>query len=218
MIENKNLHSSDANDKENKPYIELLKKLRDQTKLSFSDCKEAIDQSKGDESKALLILRSKSLTNATKSIDRKTKVGAVVSHVPRNRKGSPEVGVLLELSCETDFVSSTPEFLALAKKLALHVYEQDPTYSYWEDIPKEAWEATFANNLEFIKKSHPKSSLKEQETLAKEKTENELTKTVLTCQTLDDINLTVSEYIGSFIGLFRENIKVRRFARFSIFD
>lgn len=224
MNKKMNLDSSEdntSNEKANKTNIELLKKLREQTQLSFADCKEAAEKSGGDESKALLILRSKSLINAAKRIDRPTKAGVVVSHLPKIRKDRPGAGVLIELRCETNFVSNTPEFMALARKLALHVFDHDPIYVYFEDIPKKIWKSTFDSNLQTIKQTHPNCSPKEQENLAKERTEKELTATVLACQQVDGVDgvdMTVSEYIGSFIGLFRENIRIRRFTKFSVLD
>jgi elongation factor Ts len=206
-----------SNEKERQSYVRLVKKLRDETQLSFADCKQAIEKANGDEQLALIILRNLSLNKAISLSHRKTKSGSVFSHIVRNKKDLPDAGVLLELCCETDFVSKSPEFLMIGKKLAFHIYENRPLFTYLSDVPKESWENAIRDSLEVIKRKHPNYNLETQTNLAKQFAEEELKETILMSQKLDGTpDLTVSEYLNNFIGLFRENIKISRFILFEI--
>lgn len=96
---------------------ELIKTLRDQTGISVMQCKKALEAANGDMDKALEILREKSAEIAAKKGDRELGAGTVAAYIHSN----DSVGSLVELSCETDFVSKNEEFRALAKEVAMHV-------------------------------------------------------------------------------------------------
>ena len=98
-----------------------VKQLREKTSASMMECKKALEESKGDEVRALLILRKKDKDIALKKSKRETKQGIVESYVHSNSK----IGVLLELNCETDFVARNKEFKELAHDLVLHIAGMD---------------------------------------------------------------------------------------------
>ncbi len=98
-----------------------VKQLREKTGASMMECKKALEESKGDEARALLILRKKDKDIALKKSKRETKQGIVESYVHSNGK----IGVLLELNCETDFAARNKEFKELAHDLALHIAGMD---------------------------------------------------------------------------------------------
>ncbi len=98
-----------------------VKQLREKTGASMMECKKALEESKGDEARALLILRKKDKDIALKKSKRESKQGIVESYVHSNGK----IGVLLELNCETDFVARNKEFKELAHDLALHIAGMD---------------------------------------------------------------------------------------------
>ncbi len=95
--------------------IKLLKKLREETGVSFSLCKKALEESKSDLAKAKKLLNLWSGDKATSKADRKTSAGAIFSYVHHNKK----VASLVELASETDFVSGNKEFQALGQELAM---------------------------------------------------------------------------------------------------
>ena len=103
--------------------MDSLKELRDETGLSLSQIKKALDEAGGDKEKARAILATYSANAATKKADRELAAGVIASYV----HGSGTIGVLLELGCETDFVAKNEEFVALAKDLAMHVCAMAPT-------------------------------------------------------------------------------------------
>jgi len=99
-----------------------IKELREKTQAGFSDCKMALDVSKGDMKKAEEILRKKGFEKAAKKSDRETGQGLVEAYVHQTGR----VGVLVSLLCETDFVARTDEFKHLAHEIAMQVAAMNP--------------------------------------------------------------------------------------------
>ena len=94
---------------------EDVKKLREATAAGMLDCKKTLDEADGDYAKALDLIRVKGLKGVTKREGRLTSNGAVVAKVEGN------LGVMLELNCETDFVAKGERFVALADELLAHL-------------------------------------------------------------------------------------------------
>ena len=92
-----------------------VKRLREATAAGMLDCKKALDESDGDYDKALDIIRVKGLKGVTKREGRLTSNGLVVARV------SGDLGVMLELNCETDFVAKGERFIALGDELVEHL-------------------------------------------------------------------------------------------------
>lgn len=99
----------------------LIKQLREKTSAGVADCREALEQSKGNLEEAEKWLQKKGFEKAAKKSDRETKSGLVESYVHGGR-----IGVLVELLCETDFVARTDEFKTLAHEIALQISSMDP--------------------------------------------------------------------------------------------
>jgi elongation factor Ts len=97
--------------------IDQLKKLREETSVSISECKKALEEAKGDFQKAKEILKKWGREVAQKKAQRTTSQGIIESYIHPNKK----VGVLLELNCETDFVAKSPDFQSLAHELCLQI-------------------------------------------------------------------------------------------------
>src|SRR5215211_6466579 len=113
-----------------------VSELRVRTGAGMMDCKRALEESSGDMEKASEILRKKGIAKAEKRTGKSASQGVVVSYIHHNA----QVGVLLELNCETDFVARTDEFQQLARDLALHVASADPIGVNPEDVPAELLE------------------------------------------------------------------------------
>ena len=114
----------------------MVKALRDRTGISVMQCKAALEEAGGDTEKALLILSKKSGSVAQKKSDRTLGAGTIQSYVHATK----EVGAMVVLRSETDFVSKNEEFVALARELALQVAASSPEYVRREDIPAEKLE------------------------------------------------------------------------------
>lgn len=99
-----------------------IKELREKTQAGFADCKNALDEAKGNMKKAEEILRKKGFEKAAKKSDRETGQGLVESYVHQNGR----IGVLVSLLCETDFVARTDEFKSLAHEIAMQIAAMNP--------------------------------------------------------------------------------------------
>ena len=97
--------------------IDQVKQLREETLVSVSECKKALEEAKGDNKKAKEILKKWGKDLAGKKGGRQTSQGIIESYIHPNKK----IGVLLELSCETDFVAKSPDFKVLAHELCMQV-------------------------------------------------------------------------------------------------
>jgi elongation factor Ts len=101
--------------------MEKIKQLREKTGAGVMDAKKALEESGGDMKKAEEIIAAKGIVKAEKKADREVKSGLVYGYTHQGR-----VGVLVEVSCETDFVAKNPEFEALCKEVALQVASMEP--------------------------------------------------------------------------------------------
>ncbi len=113
--------------------ISLLKKLRDQTGAGVADCRQALEEARGDFKKAAGILRARGIEKADKKKDRVAGQGLVVSYIHSGGK----IGALVELACETDFVARTDDFQNLAREIAMQVAAMNPQDV--EELQKEAY-------------------------------------------------------------------------------
>jgi elongation factor Ts len=99
-----------------------VKELRDRTGVSVMECKKALTEAGGDMEKAVAILKEKSLASVVKKAGRELAAGTVAAYV----HNTGQVGALVELNCETDFVSKNEEFTTLARDIAMHISAMDP--------------------------------------------------------------------------------------------
>ena len=102
--------------------LDDLKKLREATSAGVADCRQALEDAKGDFAKAKKLLIERGLEKAAKKEGKETSQGVIASYVHATGK----VGVLLELRCETDFVERTDEFKNLAHELTLQIAAMNP--------------------------------------------------------------------------------------------
>jgi len=101
---------------------EIVKELRDKTGISVMECKKALEEAGGDMAKALEILGARAVATAGKKADRMLGAGAVQAYVHNTN----QIGALVLLSSETDFVSKNEEFVALARDIAMHAAAMRP--------------------------------------------------------------------------------------------
>lgn len=101
--------------------VDQIKKLREETGAGIADCREALDEAKGDMTKAKAILKKKGLDKAKSKGEREVKAGLVEVYSHGGR-----VGVLVELLCETDFVAKLEDFKSLAHEIALQIASMKP--------------------------------------------------------------------------------------------
>ena len=188
-----------------------VSELRARTGAGMMDCKRALEEANGDMDKAGEILRKKGIAKAEKRAGRVASQGLVVSYIHHNQ----QVGVLLELNSETDFVARNEAFGQLAREIALHIASADPIGVNPEDVPAEMLDR--------------ERRIAEEQVTAEGKPENirgkivegKLKKfvaerTLLEQPFVRNDKITVGELIKEASGKLGEAISVRRFARFQI--
>ncbi|MEK7136160.1 MAG: translation elongation factor Ts [Patescibacteria group bacterium] len=99
-----------------------IKELRDRTGISMAECKKALDASGGDVEKALEVLRERGVEMAGKKSDRELGAGVISSYI----HAGGLIGTLVEIACETDFVSKNEDFRAMAEDIAMHIAATSP--------------------------------------------------------------------------------------------
>lgn len=186
---------------------EMLKALRDKTGVSVMQCKKALEEAGGDIDKAEVILRKRSSAAAEKKGDRELGAGAVATYVH-----SGEIGAMVLLSCETDFVARNPEFPALAREIAMQVAATDPKYLNESDIAPEAVTAAKAVFVEEVKDKPAEM----QEKILQGKMDSYFKDQVLMNQPyIKDDSKTVKDLITEASQKFGERVEITKFARFS---
>lgn len=192
-----------------------IKSLREKTGAGMVDCKNALIEANGDENAAAEILRKKGMATADKKSGRVTAEGAVGSYIHMGGK----VGVMVEINCESDFVSRGEEFQQLVKDVAMHVAATDPKYLNRDEVPAGDLEKEREILLEQLKLD-PKNASKPEDVLNKI-IEGRLNKfyeeNVLVDQPfVKDPSKTVGELVGEKIASIKENITIRRFTRYKM--
>lgn len=192
-----------------------VKSLREKSGAGMLDCRNALVEANGDENSAMEILRKKGMAQAGKKAGRVTAEGAVGSYIHMGGK----VGVLVEINCESDFVARGEEFQQLVKDVAMHIAAADPRYATRAQVP----EAELAKEREILLeqlKNDEKNANKPEDVLNKI-IDGRLNKfyedNVLVDQPfVKDPSKTVGELVAEKIGSIKENISIRRFARFKM--
>ncbi len=192
--------------------LDDLKQLRKATGAGMLDCKTALDDSKGDMQKAITILREKGIKVASKKASRDAEEGLVVSYIHPPGK----LGVLVEVNCETDFVAKTEDFQKFVKQVALHIAAYPPIVVSRENLSEEAVEAERKVLLAQLDDSGKPAEIIEK--IIDGRMDKFYSETCLLDQEWsDDPDVgTVKDALTDLIGKLRENIVIRRFARFSI--
>ncbi|MGE5092617.1 MAG: translation elongation factor Ts [Bacillota bacterium] len=188
-----------------------ISELRARTSAGMMDCKRALEEAGGDMDRASEILRKKGIAKAEKRAGRTASQGLVVSYIHHNA----QVGVLVELNCETDFVARNEAFGQLARDIALHIASADPIGVSTEDVPAELLER--------------ERRIAEEQVAAEGKPENIRAKivegklrkfvaerTLLEQPYVRDDKQTVGQLVKEASAKLGEAITVRRFARFQV--
>jgi elongation factor Ts len=190
---------------------EMVRKLREETGAGMMECKSALVESGGDPEKARDTLRKKGLATAAKKAGRTASEGMIGSYIHPGAK----VGVLVEVNCETDFVARTPEFQALVKDVAMHIAASSPLYVTKEEVP-----AAVLEREKEIYKAQAAAQGKPAniaERIAEGKLKDYYSTFCLLEQSfVKDQAKTVGQLVQEKIALIKENIVIRRFARFKV--
>lgn len=190
---------------------EQIKELRDSTGISVMQCKKALEEAGGDTAKALVILRKKSGELAAKKSDRTFGAGIVQAYV----HSTGRVATLVELVCETDFVSGNEEFKALAKDIAMHITAANPKFLNKDEITEDA--KNVAKEV-FMKEVEGKPK-EMQEKILEGKLATYFGEMVLLNQPfIKNPELTIEALILAASQKFGEKIAIARYNRFAVLE
>jgi len=188
-----------------------VRELRERTGAGIMDCKTALREASGDIELALRRLREKGLAAAQKKAGRVATEGMIGAYVHAGGK----LGVLVEVSCETDFVARTDDFQNLVKDLAMQIAAASPRWVSRDEVPAEE-----IAKEEEIYRAQAAQSGKPQAVLdkiAKGKLEKYFSEVCLLEQEfIRDSSKKVSQVVAEAVAKLGENIVVRRFARFRL--
>jgi elongation factor Ts len=195
--------------------MELIKKLREVTGAGVLDCKNALAEANDDVKAAAEILMKKAKAIVAKKSTRNAAEGRIGTYVHPGDK----IAVMCEVNTETDFAAKNDEYLEFVRNVCMHIAALAPTYVSADDIPAEA----VAKQKEIFLAQlgeDPKMAGKPQQVLDKiieGKIKKWHTDICLMDQAyVKDQEKTVRDYLDAVVGKIRENIKVRRFTRYSV--
>ncbi|HET7028838.1 MAG TPA: translation elongation factor Ts [Candidatus Limnocylindrales bacterium] len=189
---------------------ESVKQLRELTGAGFMDCKRALEETGGDVDKAVAFLRERGIASAAKKSSREAREGLIGSYIHTGGR----VGVLIEVNCETDFVARTDDFQRLVRDLAVQVAGLAPRYVDEADIPPAELEAK-RSELQA-----DESVQRKPEAIRAQIVDGQLKKwfreVCLLDQPFRDEERSVRELVTEKIATIGENIRVRRFVRYTL--
>lgn len=188
-----------------------VKTLREKTGAGMLDCKKALEEANGDIEEAVAALRKKGISVAAKREGKTASEGTIAAYV----HAGDQIGVLVEVDCETDFVARTDDFKAFARELAMQVAAQQPRWVSSDEVPPDALDKE-------------RDILKEQ-ALSEGKPENIVEKMVegrmrkfyetyclLNQAYIRDDSKTIEDLLNDVVAKTGEKVVVRRFVRFQV--
>jgi elongation factor Ts len=189
----------------------LVKDLRERTGVGMMECKKALAESNGDIEKAIEVLRKQGLSRASEKSGRAAKQGIIYSYI----HPGDQLGVLLELDCETDFVARTEDFRGLAKDLAMQVAATTA-----QAVDRASVDPAIIERERAILTEQARTTGKPEAILSKivegkiDKYYEEIC--LLEQPTIRDPDRKVKDLVDQAVAKLGENIVVRRFAKFRI--
>ena len=190
---------------------EQVKELREKTGAGFMDCKKALTEANGDMAAAVDALRKHGIDVAMKREGKAAHEGVIASYIHAGN----QIGVLVDLRCETDFVARTDEFREVARDLAMQVAAMQPQWVGPDDVPEDVLE-------------HERTVLTDQ-ALAEGKPEHIVEKMVegriqkffaehclLKQPSIRDDSVTVEDRLNELVAACGEKVRLHRFVRYQI--
>jgi len=188
-----------------------VKALRDKTGVGFMDCKSALTEADGDLDKAVTILRTRGVARAAKRAGRTTSQGFVGNYIHQGG----QVGVLVEVTCESDFVARTDEFQHLAREIAMHIAAANPQYVTRDEVPNEDIEREKTIfRAQFEASNKPAHVI---DKIVEGKINSYYQQVVLLDQpSIRDPKVSIGDLVTAAVAKLGENITIARFARLKV--
>jgi elongation factor Ts len=191
----------------------LVKTLRERTGAGMMECKRALVEAKGDLAEGEVFLRKWGIASAGKKSSRATKQGLVGTYI----HAGGQLGVMVEVNCESDFVARTDVFKELVHDVAMHVAAADPRFLRKEDVP-----AAVLDQEKDIARARALGEGKPEKVLDRI-VEGRLQKFYEEACLLDqpfvkEATMTIDQLVKTKIAKLGENISIARFVRFKVGD
>ena len=192
---------------------QLVKQLRERTGAGMMECKNALVEAKGDLSEAEVVLRKKGIASANKKASRTTKQGVISTYI----HAGAQLGVMIEVNCESDFVARTDDFQELVKDIAMQVAASDPQFIRREEVTQAA-----LDKEKDIQRARALADGKPEKMIEKiiEGRMNKFYEEICLMEQpfIKDNTATISDLVKAKIAKLGENITVARFVRFKVGD
>ena len=188
-----------------------VKQLRDMTGAGFMECKSALAEAGGDVDQAVTVLRTRGQAKAAKRAGRTTAQGTVGHYIHTGG----QVGVLVEVNCESDFVARTDDFRTLVREIAMHIAAANPACVRREEVPADDLD----RERDIVRAQFKDSNKPPQviEKIVEGKLNSYYAQVVLLDQpSIRDPKTSVGSLVNAAIAKLGENITVARFARFKV--
>ena len=186
-----------------------LKELREKTGISVMQCKTALVEAGGDMDKALIILKKKRSEAAEKKSDRELSAGSVGVYIHNTN----EVAAMVLLGCETDFVAKNPEFITLAKDIAMQVAATAPIFISRSEVSEQIIQK--AKEVFALEVEGKPEEMKEK--IMEGKISAYFRDQILSEQPfIKNPDVTISEMVTGAVQKFGENISVLKISRVSV--
>jgi elongation factor Ts len=189
-----------------------VKALRDRTGAGVLACRDALTEASGDLEQAVEILRARGEAQAAKRAGEEAREGVVQSYIHAGNR----IGVLVEVNCQTDFVARNERFVEFARDLALHIAAAAPIAINEQDVPLE--ERAREERIAIEQAADRPENVRER--IVTGKLDKWLDDVVLLRQKHANEDKhggqTIEELRAALSAETRENIVIRRFARFAV--
>ena len=189
----------------------MVKQLREQTGAGMMECKKALEEANGDIEQAAIILRKKGIASAGKKSARATRQGVIGTYI----HPGAQLGVMVEVNCESDFVARTEDFQELVRDIAMQIAAADPKFIRKEEVTKD-----FIDKEAEIYRDRARQEGKPEKMLDKI-VEGRMAKfyeevALLEQPFIKENTVTVGQLVAQKIAKVGENITIARFSRFKV--
>jgi elongation factor Ts len=189
-------------------------KLRRETGAGMMDCKSALQDAAGDFDKARTLLRERGLADAAKRKGREATDGLIHAYLHAPQPGlPPRIGVLIEMTTETDFVAKTEDMTTLARAIAMHVAAAKPVYLSLDEVPPDVIETEGELARKKVE-GKPENVVEKAVAGAVKKFAKQFV--LLDQPWVRDEKQTIGQLVDSYASKVGENVAVRRFVRYEV--
>jgi elongation factor Ts len=195
-----------------------VKSLRDRTGAGMMDCKKALEETGGDEEKAVEVIQKKGLAKAAKKGGAIAAEGTIHAYI----HGAGKLGVLVEVNCQTDFVARNEDFKAFVDLVGLQIASMSPEFVRRDDVSAESLEKKKEIFRGQLLEEEQQTGKKKPEAALEKIIEGKISKWLTESCLVDQPSIqhedgkTIQQLTDELSAKIGEKISVRRFVRFEL--